>query len=181
MTTPIIFLDFDGVINTPFILNKEPRLNNHVDKFVSNLQAIKLLNWVYSEYKFDIVISSTWRLGLSLEELREILLNSGLNPEIKVLGVTPDLRHKKYDHYIRLPFKKHIYIHTRRGHEIDQWIKQYNYSGDFLILDDDADMWKYKKHLILLHPDDGLTMSKASILRYRLSQIYEKEEAKCQK
>lgn len=175
MTTPIIFLDFDGVINTPFILYKEPRVNNHIDKFVSNLQAIKLLNWIYSEYKFDIVISSTWRLGLSLEELKEILLNSGLNPEIKILGVTPDLRHKKYDHHIKLPFKKHIFIHTRRGHEIDLWLKQNNFKGKFIILDDDKDMWKHKDKLIILHPDDGLTMSKASELRYKLKQIYKEE------
>lgn len=182
MLTPIIFLDFDGVINTPFIIDKHPTVYNHKDNSVSNTQSIKLLNWIYLQYPFNIVISSTWRLGLSKDELHTILLNSGLNPAIKILGTTPDLRRIKYDHFFKIPFtNKYFSIHTRRGHEIDQWIHQNDFKGQFFILDDDSDMWKYKKHLIQLNPHDGLTMSKACILRHKLQQVYEKEEHKCQK
>lgn len=170
--TPIIFLDIDGVINTPFIHNKTPKSCSSSDGIVSNFQAIKLLNWIYSEHKFDIVITSTWRLGTSLSSLQGILIHSGLNPKIKVLGFTPDLRSTlKYDKHIKLPFNKHIFIHTRRGHEIDEWIKSNNYEGDFIILDDDSDMWKYKNKLIQLNSTDGLTMSKALEVLSRLSKM----------
>lgn len=169
--TPIIFLDIDGVINTPFIHNKTPKLCSPSDGIVSNFQAIQLLNWIYSQYKFDLVITSTWRLGTSPSSLQGVFIHSGLNPRIKILGFTPDLRTSKYDKHIKLPFNKNIYIHTRRGHEIDEWIKSNNYEGDFIILDDDSDMWKYKDKLIQLNCNDGLTMSKALEVLSRLSKM----------
>ena len=57
---PIIFLDFDGVINTPYLLynSGEPELFMPSDGKVSNYQAIKLLNWLYSKVPYNIVITS---------------------------------------------------------------------------------------------------------------------------
>lgn len=179
---PIIFLDFDGVINTPFIIKDKPTVHSYSNRSVSNLQAIKLLNWIYTLYPYDIVITSTWRLGTPLPELINILHNSGLDPNINILGTTPDLRHhKEYDIYIPLPFDNALYFHTRRGHEIHQWITSHHYTSDFIILDDDSDVWKYRSKLVKTNSTDGLTFTKAQEIIHRLKQIYKKEASKCQK
>ena len=182
---PIIFLDFDGVINTPFILEDlgEPKLFMPSDKIVSNFHAVRLLNWLYSKVPFDLVITSTWRLHLSNEELHDVLVDSGLNQEIRILGKTPNLSHKlEYDKSFTIPLiKKGFYHHTRRGHEIHEWLTDtlIPYHYEFIILDDDTDMWKYKKYLVKCNSHDGLTFTIAYKVLDRLKRI--QEEIECQK
>ncbi len=145
MDKPIIFLDFDGVINTPIWreYNRNKEHPNGIfrcdyafpeDGFVNNFQAMCWLNELYSKIKYDIVVSSTWRncCGKSKHkdvkdrlELDEILYNSGLNKEIKIIGKTPSCE------YIQ---------GATRGNEIKKWINDNNFSGKFIILDDDSDM-----------------------------------------
>lgn len=170
---PIIFLDFDGVINTPFINDTTPRVYCHSNLRVSNTHSIKLLNWLYSYYKYDIVITSTWRIGCDLSKLRTILYNSGLNTNINIIDSTPILS-GSYSK-LKFPYFLKRYKHTKRGHEISLWIRLNKFQGDFIILDDDNDMWKYKNKLILLNPQDGLTFSKATEVLAKLREIYAKE------
>lgn len=182
---PIIFLDFDGVINTPYLLynSGEPELFMPSDGKVSNYQAIKLLNWLYSKVPYNIVITSTWRLHMTNEELHKVLLTSGLNPDIPVIGKTPNLNYiSKYDKVFKIPFtKKYITKHTRRGHEIHNWLTDtlIPYTYEFIILDDDTDMWKYKKYLVKCNPHEGITFPIAYKVLTRLKQI--QEEIECQK
>lgn len=173
MSRPLIFLDFDGVINTPFIEESSPKIFSHSNRKVSNTHAIKLLNWIYSYYKYDIVITSTWRIGCDLSELRIILYNSGLDTHINILDSTPILS-GSYSK-LRFPYFLKRYKHSKRGHEIDLWLRLHNFRGEFIILDDDNDMWKYKDKLILLNPHDGLTFSKATEVLAKLREIYAKE------
>lgn len=182
---PIIFLDFDGVVNTPYILDYsgEPELFMPSDKLVSNFYAVKLLNWIYSKVPYSIVITSTWRLHMTNEELQQTLVNSGLNPEIPIIGITPNLLNiPKYDKSIKIPFtNKYISKHTRRGHEIHEWLTNapIPYKYPFIILDDDGDMWRYKKYLIKCHSLDGITFQVACKILNRLKQI--QEEIECQR
>lgn len=122
---PIIFLDCDGVVETIYWEQDEKGvwcLNAHKHKTeFSNKQAIGWLNELYSKVPFDIVVSSTWRLGMSVEELQDLLIRSGFNPEIKVVGTTPIL-------------------HLPRGMEIKRWIEENNFKGKYIIIDDDSDM-----------------------------------------
>ena len=126
MCKPIIFLDFDGVVETiywekdtdgswSFNVHKSGR------EELNNKQAIGWLNELYNKVPYDVVISSTWRMGMSTDELQELLIKSGFNPAIKVLGKTPIL-------------------YQQRGLEIQEWIDTAEFKGKFIIIDDDSDM-----------------------------------------
>lgn len=150
MKNPIVFLDFDGVVNT-LMIYKEPlkarRLLHQgeyyfdlcypVDRRVSNTQAVIWLEKLCKEFNADIVITSTWRkdYGLACESL----YNSGLSKDIKIIDRTPWL-----DGY--------------RGAEIDAWLKEHPCSA-FVILDDDADMEPYTDHLVQTDFDTGITVT----------------------
>lgn len=123
---PIIFLDFDGVVETIYWEKADDgswSFNVHKTgrNELNNKQAIGWLNELYSKVPYDIVISSTWRIGMTIEELQNLITNSGFNPEIKVIGMTPRL-------------------YLQRGKEIQAWIDENNFTGKYIIIDDDSDM-----------------------------------------
>lgn len=126
MQKPIIFLDFDGVVETIYWEQDENGVwNYNVHKYgreqLNNKQAIGWLNELYSKVPYDIVVSSSWRIGMTIEELQNLITNSGFNPDIKVVGVTPVL-------------------HLQRGQEIQAWLDTVSFAGKFIIIDDDSDM-----------------------------------------
>lgn len=126
MDKPIIFLDFDGVVETIYWeKDKDGSWSWNVHKSgreeLNNKQAIGWLNELYRKVPYDIVVSSTWRIGMSVEELQTLITNSGFNKEIKVLDKTPIL-------------------YQQRGVEIQRWIDDNDFKGKFIIIDDDSDM-----------------------------------------
>lgn len=145
MKNNIIFLDFDGVVNTIYyryykrFKKYQMRYATSADKIVNNRQAIQWLNELYDKYPYDIVITSTWRLH---SNCIQILYNSGLNKKIKIIGYTPHLEGKT------------------RGEEIKKWIEDNNYINfnNFIILDDDTDMGDLDKYLIKCDPYLGFTI-----------------------
>ena len=123
---PIVFLDFDGVVETIYWeKDKDGSWSYNIHKYghdeLNNKQAIGWLNELYSKMPYDIVVSSTWRIGMTLEQLQVLITKSGFNPEIKVIGMTPI-----WD--------------QQRGLEIQQWIDDNNFKDKFVIIDDDSDM-----------------------------------------
>lgn len=140
----IIFLDFDGVVNTIYwsqgpdgVYNQNVFKSGHQE--LNNKQAIGWLNELYRHCPYDIVVSSTWRLGMSVEELQDLLLRSGFDPEINVIGKTPVL-------------------YVERGREIQRWIDDNNYTGNFVIIDDDSDMCHLKNKLVQPNTYIGMTL-----------------------
>ena len=126
MCKPIIFLDFDGVVETIYWeknIDGTWSLNVHKTgrRQLNNKQAIGWLNELYKKIPYDIVVSSTWRINASVEALQNLLINSGFNPEIQVIGKTPVLYHQ-------------------RGLEIQECIDIHEFKGKFIIIDDDSDM-----------------------------------------
>lgn len=154
----LIFLDIDGVVNTLMIDTKPFDYPNRQsierdggfyydlchgsDDRVSNYQAVMWLNKLCKETKAKIVISSTWRYSYSCEEIKNCLVNSGLLPEIEIIGQTPDLRYRN---------------EFFRGDEIKMYLKEWYPEGwpAFVILDDDADMLDLIDHLVQTHTDRG--------------------------
>lgn len=123
---PIIFLDFDGVVETIYWEKADDgswsfNIHKAGRNELNNKQAIGWLNELYSKVPYDIVVSSTWRIGMTIEELQNLITNSGFNPEIKVIGMTPRL-------------------YLQRGKEIQAWIDENNFTGRYIIIDDDSDM-----------------------------------------
>ena len=160
MKKKILFLDFDGVVNTIYFdENGKGDYGSPSDNKVNNWQAICWLNELYEKVPYSIVVTSCWRIGRTNKELTDILYNSGLNKDIEILGKTVQLNSHKRDYCFNI-FGHWFTKHTTRGREIDYWINSFNNLpddlpikdkhtiDDFIILDDDADMWKYKKHLI---------------------------------
>ncbi len=128
----IIFLDIDGVMNNvPFYkANKNVCGDNEIDP-----QAILWLNDLIKETDAKVVVSSTWRLNRTVEELQKILEDRGFVGE--VIGKTPNL-HNDY---------------TLRGNEILKWMKDnekligcyYAYYETYVIFDDDSDMLYWQR------------------------------------
>ncbi len=85
-----IFLDIDGVLNTPSEYGKRIN-NNNVD--VLN----KLINRLEEKYDTQIVVSSSWRLSSGVNK---IIRNAGVIARLK--GVTENLgdRSKEINSYI---------------------------------------------------------------------------------
>lgn len=147
----LIFLDIDGVVNTlmisdqPFEESERKQiargrfyfdLCSPSDKRVSNKQAVMWLNKLCLDANAKIVISSTWRAHMDVVE--ESLRNSGLFPEIEIIGATPHLG-------------------ERRGVEILDWLNKHypDKHPDYVILDDDNDMDGCMEHLVLCGVDHG--------------------------
>ena len=69
----------------------------------------------------QVVVSSSWRLRLTLEQLREAFAYLGLSPD-RLLAVTPHLPGES------------------RGAEIAAWLAHHPETATFAILDDDGGM-----------------------------------------
>ena len=101
----IVFLDFDGVINLDF--------NNYIGPF-NNKEQMENLNKFCIENDFKIVVISSWR---KYSNYKEILYNSGLNKNIKILGATDVLE-------------------KDREAEIIDYLNKHDNTNKFIILDD---------------------------------------------
>ena len=123
---PVVFLDFDGVVETIYWeKDKDGSWSFNIHKIgrasLNNKQAIGWLNELYNKIPYDIVVSSSWRIGMTLMQLQDLITESGFNPNIKVIGMTPIL-------------------YQARGLEIQKWIDDNNFKNKFIIIDDDSDM-----------------------------------------
>jgi len=131
----IVFLDFDGVLNSHDFLHRwQENAAREAVEFKGNEHlmldpvAVGRVNQILAASGAKVVISSSWRHGWTIERLKEILKAVGFVGE--VIDYTP--KHGK-----------------DRGHEIDEWLQDHDEGHDpFVILDDDSDMSHMTKHLV---------------------------------
>ncbi len=116
---PIIFLDFDGVLNSLRTTLAMGGCNRHQFDPI----AIGLVERLARGAGASVVVSSAWRIGSDVMELRAILSGYSAKLASRVIGVTPQSL-------------------GRRGEQIAQWLAEHpsEHDGRFVILDDDADM-----------------------------------------
>lgn len=123
----IIFLDIDGVLRThKSDLDWSKKLNVPIFRGTNRLfckQAVDNLNEVIYLTKAKIVVTSSWRLKLTLDELRNIFRDRGVEGEI--IGKTSS---DYIDNDSLLPV-------GYRGLEIIQWLKDNNYNK-YVVIDD---------------------------------------------
>lgn len=132
----VIFLDFDGVLNSKkWFIERAPLMERgglEYPKSEFDPEAIDLLNYIIQQTGALVVVSSTWRLSKTTDQLQELLNSVGFNG--RVVDKTPS----------RLSYNKSI-----RGKEIKTWINVINlcdsqYSENrierYAIVDDDRDM-----------------------------------------
>jgi hypothetical protein len=136
-----VFLDFDGVIVTAH------------DGFTNGDQyCVWHLNRITKDTDAKIVVSSSWRCGMSVPELQELLSKWGVTGE--VIDKTPRLN-------------------GQRGHEIQAWLDQHPEVTDFVILDDDSDMAHLLKKRVKCHRIHGLDSRQADKSIAMLAQASE--------
>lgn len=117
----VLFLDIDGVMNSAWSFENIGR--SWPGKEANFLpRALELLQRLVKDYGFHIVISSTWRKHISLDEFARILNI----PREVILGATPELD-------------------SIRGLDIRHWIEHCEPGilapdCEFVIVDDDCDM-----------------------------------------
>lgn len=154
----VIFLDFDGVLNSAasFLWEKRKKTLRLADTLnpvcCSNLQYI-----LENDSSIKIVISSTWRKLHSLVELHNILKSYGVE-SARIIGKTP------------------MFMNSHRGREIRAWLDENPGITKYVILDDDSDalgalsIYDEKKdelvpdekgHFFQTTWEDGLNMSTA--------------------
>lgn len=142
----VLFLDIDGVLNTAaslaegvHLLPEKCLLIRRVCEQVPDVQ---------------IVISSTWRGGIHIKSMKEMLWRCGI-PRDRIIAYTP---------------------HTTsgfRGDEINEWILSHLKAQPaceyvkYVIIDDDSDFHEYQKPLQI-----KTTMS-AGLLYRHIQQIIE--------
>jgi len=116
----VIFLDFDGVINSEASFRYEVRRKTQsVGDTLSPIACSNLQYILDQDADIKLVISSTWRKLHSLEELKHILQAYGVNGN-KVLSKTPCV------------------FSGDRGHEIRLWLDENPNVTKYVILDDDS-------------------------------------------
>jgi len=151
---PIVFLDFDGVLNSSnyFVAGRKRKLERIKAGLFQkgedlDTEAIANVNTIIKATGAKVVVTSTWRKSRTVEELATILQAQGLMGE--VIDKTEDLSYYK----------------CLRGNEILEWIKNHtNIVGEYykytnyVILDDDSDMLYWQKdNYLKINGITGLT------------------------
>ena len=141
MKSRVVFLDYDGVVNTP-MWNAEGsqcsyNFSNHGK--VNNFQAVQWVSEACQKFGYDIVVTSTWRLW---DNYKECLINGGLRPGIDILGKTDRLRD------------------SCRGAEIKKYLEEHPEILYYIIIDDEDDILSEQRgHFVLTNGDTGFNFS----------------------
>lgn len=142
----LIFLDFDGVVNSDKYTNSASYKKEAEGKTEAEImliahylhidpEAIKLLNDLVEKSGAKVIASTTWRLHYSLDELNKMIKDRGATFEI--VGVTPRIYPKKMSQFVQ------------RGEEIQAYLDSLTEIVEgFVIIDDGSDMLHLKKHLV---------------------------------
>jgi HAD domain in Swiss Army Knife RNA repair proteins len=142
----VIFLDFDGVLNSEASFRYEARRKNI--RVTDSLSVVACSNLQYildQDASVKIVVSSTWRKLHTMQELRNILNSYGVDPN-RVIDKTPAV------------------FSGDRAHEINLWLEDHPNLTVGVILDDDSDVLNVtdkRCHVFQTSTDDGLLLKQA--------------------
>jgi len=154
MKKTVIFLDFDGVMDTGYydsILEKNGMPNCNRFGAIFDPCCISNLRYIIDKTGADIVISSSWKEDMAFSEILEMWAVRNLPG--KVIDVTPT-------------------ISNHRGDEIDAWLSKHRVYRDYVIIDDlDADNFNKHQinHLYVVNPYVGLDEETARRICLRCS------------
>jgi hypothetical protein len=161
----LIFLDIDGVLNHQQFWHEKRQADQYKELpedapyGAHDIDPVKmgLLNTLVDATGAKVVISSSWRIGRSVDDLRELFDWFGFTGEI--IDKTPRLwfGHDQDEEWRNTS--------VPRGCEIKAWMENNkDRLGDkmsrvkYVIFDDDSDMlWWQREHFIWVDPYCGLT------------------------
>lgn len=136
----ILFLDYDGVVNTPmwgYTSTGQLRCtyNFPSNNEVNNFQACQWVSEFCEKYNYQIVVTSTWRLH---ENYISCLYNGGLRRNVFVVGKTKSLS----------------FVGKKREDEIQAYLDEHPDIENFIILDDEH-IEGFDGHFVLCEQDCG--------------------------
>jgi len=136
----VIFLDFDGVITIP------PKWYLKADK-------IKWIKRIVDETAAKIVVSSSWRMQTVEETRKSMIYKEKRCPRNKMLYWLMD------NLYDVTPW---VGLGNGRGGEIQQYLNDHPEIDNYVIIDDDGDMWDSQLyHFVQTNYEDGITETEA--------------------
>lgn len=161
-----IFLDIDGVLNTHHHLRRQKIETGSMHGSNWCPIASRHVRLLCEHYDARIVISSTWRYNLGLDDFRGLLKQNEIPPHY-LAGTTPALI------YMEGPGS------YTRGDEIARWLKENgNYSStspppstltstlSYVIIDDmeqEQFLQEQRPRLVRVHPDKGFAEKEAAV------------------
>lgn len=151
----VIFLDFDGVLNSSEFLRTEPGPLDRLDP-----SAVARLNTIVQRSGAKVVVSSSWRLHRPLDELSRLLLSVGFAGE--VAGSTPDLSSST-----RVADGCAV-----RSLEIRTWLDQSADSVEQFVVLDDAELDDLALHLVKTSFAGGLLDEHVDAALHLLSAMF---------
>ncbi|MCK4518241.1 hypothetical protein KAT92_05690, partial [Candidatus Babeliales bacterium] len=166
----LLFLDIDGVLNNRASLEacvqRAKKDGTGYTEFEGemfqsrlDLPCVMRLNFLVEYGSFDVVLSSTWRMGRDYKVVSRYL-RQVCGCEFDLIGATPILGGSEV-----------------RGKEIEKWRVDEAQFRPFIIVDDDSDMDPHMDRLVKTKHEPGLTDND---VRKALSLIY-RDEVQVQK
>ncbi|WP_255784549.1 HAD domain-containing protein [Prevotella sp. E2-28] len=144
----IIFLDFDGVMDTAYydhVLSKLRLPGNDTFGTVFDPNCVQNLKEIIDKTGADIVVSSSWKHFMTYKDFLDMWEFRGLPGFVTDVTPTPDIR-------------------RNRGDEIDAWLDECNVECQYVIIDD-LDATNFNDHqlprLLVVNPFNGLDESTA--------------------
>ena len=132
----VIFLDFDGVITIP-------------PKWYLKANKIKYIKRIVDETDAKIVVSSSWRMDTVEETRKSMIYKEKRCPRNKMLYWLID------NIYDVTPW---VGLGNGRGGEIQKYLNDHLEIENYVILDDDHDMWDSQiYHFVQTNYEDGIT------------------------
>ena len=158
----IIFLDFDGVLNTKFYqeLKQQGKIRQDEYGVLFDPHSVRQLERIIKTTNADIVVESSWKY-LGLDAMKELWKVRNLPG--RIIDITPS---RISDEYLLSSDLENIHpsmLHCK-GIEISSWLSKYETQDiRYVIIDDEYVILNSKlSHFILTNPYEGITEEQAN-------------------
>jgi hypothetical protein len=153
----VLFLDVDGVLTSTRYIVSKYRSNKIWKNSDLDFEAVQRLVKIVKDTNCSIVVSSTWRcfgIGPNSKIYKSLLEKDGK----LICDAIIDKTSESLKGFCR-------------GDQIQEWINNNKFKGNFVILDDDSDMRDLKIFLVKTNTEEGLTDFKMQEVINRLNKI----------
>lgn len=166
MVNKIVFLDMDGVLNSRDWNRRRPSVDKtswlkRCWQYDIDPVCAKLLHDLLIDTDAHVVISSTWRILNTYEQVAGYIKD--VIPEFeseRVIGATVKNLPAEY--------RDNLIKRVGRGDEVNYWMEQNDFTGNYVIFDDDSDFHEDQPFVWVSH-DFGLKAAHCETARQYLN------------